>query len=433
MKGYRWTFAVLALFAQSTWAATYYVSTTGNDSHDGTLNKPFQTIQKAADTVRAGDTIEVLAGTYRENVRIGRLVGRGIGRADAWITLKPHDRAKVKVEYYHPQFKGDLNAGINLNTFWFFPVHCDVEGDSSACVPVYWSIEGLEITGGALYNVKIDAPEVKILQNNIHDSGADLIKLVRTANDVAIEGNELHHPKPVPVKGSGNLPNAQAIDIVGADRTHVANNYIHDIPSVGMFAKGNARNTIIENNRFEHIYGRAIQLGQLTGASFLKDGKYETYDGIVRHNIIRNSDDVCLATASSKNARIYGNQCINVGMRSDDPKLRPRAAIYVAKESEVGQAGTDVEIRDNLIVLAPNAICPFVQVAPGAMTDDSTLRIDNNIYWQAGKTKAGFTWEDKGIYNASFDEWQRNARQDVKSRIAPPHQKAETQSVGVVR
>lgn len=421
MKGCMGLALALLLCAQGAAAATYYVSTDGNDHNRGTRAKPFRTVQKAVDAVRAGDTIEVMAGTYRENVRFGRLLGRGIGRPDAWITLKPYDgKAKVKVEYFHPRFNGNLDAPINLNTFWFFPVHCDVNGaDTSACVPMYWIVEGLEITGGPLYNVKIEAPRVKILHNNLHGSGADVIKLVRTADDVVIAGNEIHHPKPLAVKGSGHMPNAQGIDIVGADRTRVADNHIHHIPSVGLFSKGNARNTVIENNRLDHIYGRAIQLGQLTGSSFLKDGQYETYDGIVRYNVVRDTEDACLATASSLRARIYGNTCLNVAMRSDDPKARPRGAIYVAKESEVGQAGTDIEIRDNLVVLAPNATTPFVQVAPGAMTDEATLKIDNNVYWHP-KGKGTFSWEDRRIMNATLAEWRAIGGQDLKSRIAPP-------------
>src|SRR5579872_2736929 len=45
---------------------TYSVSTSGNDNNAGTLNAPWRTIQKAANTVKAGDTVQVRAGTYNE-------------------------------------------------------------------------------------------------------------------------------------------------------------------------------------------------------------------------------------------------------------------------------------------------------------------------------------------------------------------------------
>ncbi|MBU0490885.1 MAG: right-handed parallel beta-helix repeat-containing protein, partial [Chloroflexi bacterium] len=46
----------------------YYVSPTGNDANPGTIARPWQTIQQAADTLVAGDTVYIRAGTYHERV-----------------------------------------------------------------------------------------------------------------------------------------------------------------------------------------------------------------------------------------------------------------------------------------------------------------------------------------------------------------------------
>jgi hypothetical protein len=50
----------------------YYVSTSGSDSNPGTFSSPWRTIQKAANTMVAGDTVEIRTGTYNERVLITR-------------------------------------------------------------------------------------------------------------------------------------------------------------------------------------------------------------------------------------------------------------------------------------------------------------------------------------------------------------------------
>jgi Protein of unknown function (DUF1565) len=50
--------------------SSLYVSTTGNDSNPGTQTAPWRTIQHAADSVRAGSTVNVQGGIYEELVSI---------------------------------------------------------------------------------------------------------------------------------------------------------------------------------------------------------------------------------------------------------------------------------------------------------------------------------------------------------------------------
>ncbi|GAC1445486.1 MAG: hypothetical protein NVSMB52_06700 [Chloroflexota bacterium] len=49
-------------------ASSRYVSATGNDTNNGSLAAPFRTIQHAVTVSRAGDTVYVRAGSYRELV-----------------------------------------------------------------------------------------------------------------------------------------------------------------------------------------------------------------------------------------------------------------------------------------------------------------------------------------------------------------------------
>lgn len=60
---------LLLLFCVGTriFAATYYISTAGSDSNPGTPSQPWLTVQKAANTVVAGDTVNIAAGAYAQN------------------------------------------------------------------------------------------------------------------------------------------------------------------------------------------------------------------------------------------------------------------------------------------------------------------------------------------------------------------------------
>ncbi len=53
-------------------AATYYVSPDGDDADPGTKEKPWRTIQKAADAIMPGDTCFIHEGVYRETVAAKR-------------------------------------------------------------------------------------------------------------------------------------------------------------------------------------------------------------------------------------------------------------------------------------------------------------------------------------------------------------------------
>ncbi|MFR5110148.1 MAG: Ig-like domain-containing protein [[Clostridium] leptum] len=68
---------------------TYYVATDGSDTNDGSLNAPFKTFQKAAETLQPGDTCIIRGGTYHET-----LTPRS-GEAESPITYKAYEGEEV--------------------------------------------------------------------------------------------------------------------------------------------------------------------------------------------------------------------------------------------------------------------------------------------------------------------------------------------------
>jgi hypothetical protein len=56
--------SLVAFYASTGLAATYYVATTGSDSNAGTLAAPFKSITKAQSVASSGDTVSIRGGTY---------------------------------------------------------------------------------------------------------------------------------------------------------------------------------------------------------------------------------------------------------------------------------------------------------------------------------------------------------------------------------
>lgn len=105
-------------------ARNYYVATNGVDSNPGTLNQPFQTIQKAASIMVAGDAAYVRAGTYRETVTPARS-----GTQMAPITFQPYNGESVTISGADliPASAWSLSSG----NIWQAPVSWDLgEGNN---------------------------------------------------------------------------------------------------------------------------------------------------------------------------------------------------------------------------------------------------------------------------------------------------------------
>jgi hypothetical protein len=139
-------------------------------------------------------------------------------------------------------------------------------------------------------------------------------------------------------------------------------------------------------------------LGQSTDSYRLVDGSYETYDGIVRNNVVVNATWSCVAASSSQNVHIYNNSCYNTSTST-------HGSIFLSNESEVNQPGANIEIRNNIVFGSANR--PVVKIGSNSMANYSTLHIDHNIYYATGSSPTPtFTWDDYGLYNIGFAAWQ---------------------------
>ncbi|MFN6947229.1 MAG: right-handed parallel beta-helix repeat-containing protein [Cytophagaceae bacterium] len=199
-------FVLLFVFAygEVASAVTYYVSPTGNDSNNGSINAPFKTIQKAADVVNPGDTVIVRDGIYTTDRGGDLLIIKRGGTANAPITFKAENKWKAILD------------GLGNKT---------------------WN--GIIITATAPYTI-IDGFEIK----DFHENGIALY-----ANNITIRNNYIH-----------NIGNYHIVsDYPYCTKYGVQEPGCRCEPSNGIYPDGN--NVLIENNVI-HTIGKTGWTGK---------------------------------------------------------------------------------------------------------------------------------------------------------------------------
>lgn len=383
---------------------TYFVSNSGSNSNNGlSVTTPLQTITAAKNLVNPGDTIEIRAGTYNETLVISRP-----GTSTARITMRGYNGER-------PIVRGTGTGP----TIYFYTQACEdavtanLSGNTD-CTPMYWTVSGLEVRGSATGAedgnvIKIDTPKVRIQGNRLCCSYADIVKLVRTANDSEVLDNEIWQDAGI----TAISDNAQGVDSVGTDRIRVAGNYVHDVTSIGMYCKGNCRNAIFENNLIVNIGDHAMMMGQETDEELLLDGNFEAYDGIMRNNVVLHTDRACFAISSAQNIKALNNSCYDTG------KVQ-HGSVLLSNESIIGQTSENIEIANNIIY--GSQALPIIKITASSFLDFGTLNIHDNIYWAANSAPVFQPTDDFAPVTAAtwFEEIASTTGHTDNSRVVNP-------------
>ncbi len=96
---------------------TYYVATTGNDSNDGSIDRPFKTIPRAVTAVAAGDTIYLRGGVHYYTAKISTISKSGT--AGNLITMQNYQNESPILDF--SGVPAGSNRGINISgSYWHF-------------------------------------------------------------------------------------------------------------------------------------------------------------------------------------------------------------------------------------------------------------------------------------------------------------------------
>lgn len=145
----------------------YYVATTGSDGNPGTSGQPWRTIQKAANTLAAGQTVKILPGTYSE-----KFTPVNSGTANGYITYTADpgtvilDGSGVSLS---PDYKGDGLVQIQGKSY-IKVQNLTLRNASVNCVNVSENSSGkhssfIELTGLNLQNCTKKGIQIRYADN----------------------------------------------------------------------------------------------------------------------------------------------------------------------------------------------------------------------------------------------------------------------------
>ena len=162
----------------------YFVSPSGSDSNSGKSEvQAFRSIQKAADFVKAGETVYIMNGTYT-NTPINNLVTvKSSGLPNSWITFTAYPG-------HHPVLKFDSWTGVFMGGGISYIRISDLEviGNNANITLAYAQSQQTNTSNGATggSGIAVDARtgghshHIDILRNKVHDCGGGGISAIQS-------------------------------------------------------------------------------------------------------------------------------------------------------------------------------------------------------------------------------------------------------------
>ena len=282
-----------------------YVSPSGNDSSaTGSISAPYGSINTALAAASPGDTIILRGGVYRErqNVRVRTPNITIKSRKDEW--------AVIDLTTFDPGHNEDSGVYFDVDSSGGKLQSVEVMGGFYAvCMETKWDWGQPDRSG---------ASNIIIEDCILHDSRNDVVKVKPNCNNITIRYNKIynsgreHVGHPDFITGERN---SEGIDNVNGAGMHVHNNYIHDICSTGIYAKGGATDALIENNRIERAYAAGIMVGFDTSPEFfdlsVNPQYYENIRGVVFNNLTIDTGWEGIGIYAARDAQVYNNTIIN--------------------------------------------------------------------------------------------------------------------------
>jgi len=250
----------------------YYVSPSGDDSAPGTQEKPWKTIQKAADTLEAGDTAYIMTGTYAE-----RVTPRRSGREGKEITFAALPGHTPVIDGRTVPLNNDQAALCEIANRNFIRISglqiVNANAFSGACGIILSQVDHVIIEKCAFRSIASsgiaiwDSRSVTIADNEIESAarqGEQACIVLTGTTGFEISGNHIFSGSAGEVRGEG-ITVAE-----GAADGKIVRNRIHHLGRPGIYIDAWDRKTSgieVTGNTIHHCQGDGLVLVQELGGA----------------------------------------------------------------------------------------------------------------------------------------------------------------------
>ena len=421
---------------------SFYVSTAGNDGNDGSFGSPWRTIQHAANTALAGDTVYVMGGVYNEIVTFPNSGSASLG----YIVFESYPGQTAIVD--------GTGLGVPTGQYGLFMIQDrqylalagfevrNYKSNTTATVPI-----GIFITGADSY--------ISILGNRVHDIVTTARGCNANALGIAVYGSSA----PASINNL-TLTGNEVFDLTtgcsesftlngNVENWSVTNNLVHDNNNIGIDFIGfeqvspdpaydQARDGEASGNI---IYNITSYDNPAYGQQYAADGIY--VDGgtqiVIERNLVHNSD-LNLEFASEHQGKltsyitarsnlIYYANSVGVSIGGYGPATGGtdhctivNNTLFMNDKKNTGGGEFQIQYYATNNLLENNIATATAQgLFLHSYTNSESLpaTLDYNLYYSTAGAGAGIWQWNKTVYRG-FAQYQQATGQDAHSRFANP-------------
>jgi len=416
---------------------SYYVATTGNNSNNGDIASPWQTIQYGVSQLSAGDTLNIMAGTYIgkidlivsgvlgqeiniQNYNNDQVIISGSSLPDYEYLLRIENVNYIKIKGLKFQDYQKLDAiGIIVinssnisildNEFSNIDYASTAVGQTpnasqnSQPIIVFGrdplnSINNLSINGNIIHDCETGFSECLSINGNV--------------DGFEVKNNIIYNNTNIPIVAIGHEGECADPSLDQARNGLIKKNIIHDNPSAyaaagGIYIDGGKSITVENNISYNNDYG--IEIGCENNGN--APNNPSASDIIVRNNLIYNNKISGIALGGydyPTSGKVVAASITNNTLFNNDTDNSYNGELLISY--------VENSIIENNIFYAKN----FDKVLIVSNNQGTGLQLNYNLYYHENDESTDIVIEWNGIEYNTFDSFKNATSMDANSVFVNP-------------